>query len=593
MRKEDIPKREQGNVDKEKYFGKFRGRVTRFRLGPLPKNDTSLAENGEGMPFIKAVVSQIGGQDWETNWAAPCLSFAGSARGKSPDKKYGSFRTPQIGDGVWIEFEQGDLSSPLWVGFWWFRNNMPSEFTEDDYLNNLHTGGKGKKTDWKMAETPKETHKGNAQNKDTSNETPKGSRDRDKLERLPVTMGEKSPKGFFWLIHDDKEHMRLHTPKRSYLLFEDDHNGEAHATLHAEDKVNLVENASHPVAFGDNILLKYNQHIHPAMPGPADGPTPIRWIRQSDLSQTVYTDTANSSLEAMDEMSSKMPDKEMEELAEDPIGKIKDALNDSLGKTGGKWEDIGSFGDSMQKEIKDKAESKAEELMSKYGGKNKGELFEDVKEVGESIKNNIQNKASEHQSKDGGLFDSVTDFGKDIVNDVRDKVQEKADNLAEKFGAEWLSDGVKSLGEEIIGSVQDKTSRDKDGILNDVMSFGEDLVKNIKDKAIGKAKSLVKEHGGQLLDKAIGVAKSEALNAINSVVPVKTAMDVGRVLKEFAQGDTSGGLKAAFDAVSGSIPGSSALKATVGMALGAASGKKKDGKPPLLPTPPSTAGDLS
>ena len=41
----------------------------------------------------------------------PCVPIAG--------KQKGMFMVPQIGAGVWIEFEQGDPDYPIWVGGFW------------------------------------------------------------------------------------------------------------------------------------------------------------------------------------------------------------------------------------------------------------------------------------------------------------------------------------------------------------------------------------------------------------------------------------------------------------------------------------------
>ena len=41
----------------------------------------------------------------------PCVPIAG--------KQMGAFMVPQIGAGVWIEFEQGDPDYPVWIGGCW------------------------------------------------------------------------------------------------------------------------------------------------------------------------------------------------------------------------------------------------------------------------------------------------------------------------------------------------------------------------------------------------------------------------------------------------------------------------------------------
>ena len=43
--------------------------------------------------------------------AMPCLPIAG--------KQMGTYMVPQIGAGVWIEFEQGNPDYPIWVGCFW------------------------------------------------------------------------------------------------------------------------------------------------------------------------------------------------------------------------------------------------------------------------------------------------------------------------------------------------------------------------------------------------------------------------------------------------------------------------------------------
>ncbi len=43
-----------------------------------------------------------------STWALPCLPVGGM--------QAGLFAVPPIGAGVWIEFEQGDLSYPIWTG---------------------------------------------------------------------------------------------------------------------------------------------------------------------------------------------------------------------------------------------------------------------------------------------------------------------------------------------------------------------------------------------------------------------------------------------------------------------------------------------
>lgn len=53
-----------------------------------------------------------------SSWALPCVPMAG--------RQQGVFMVPQLGAGVWIEFEQGDPDYPIWTGgFWGIATEVP------------------------------------------------------------------------------------------------------------------------------------------------------------------------------------------------------------------------------------------------------------------------------------------------------------------------------------------------------------------------------------------------------------------------------------------------------------------------------------
>ena len=81
----------------ERYYGIYRGTV---------------ANNVDPMHLgrITAVVPNVGG-DTPLGWAMPCVPLAG--------KQMGMFMVPQIGAGVWMQFEGGDPDYPVWIGGWW------------------------------------------------------------------------------------------------------------------------------------------------------------------------------------------------------------------------------------------------------------------------------------------------------------------------------------------------------------------------------------------------------------------------------------------------------------------------------------------
>lgn len=76
------------------HYGKFRGTVI-DNVDPL--------NIGRLMVTVSDVSNVI-----PSTWATPCLPFAGIQNG--------FFAVPEIGSGVWVEFEQGDSDYPIWTG---------------------------------------------------------------------------------------------------------------------------------------------------------------------------------------------------------------------------------------------------------------------------------------------------------------------------------------------------------------------------------------------------------------------------------------------------------------------------------------------
>jgi type VI secretion system (T6SS) baseplate-like injector VgrG len=92
--------------DSNRFLGKYRGRVV--------DND-----DPRRLARVRAEVPDVLGREWST-WALPCLPFAGEG--------FGHVNLPAVGAGVWIEFEQGDASHPIWSGAWFGR---PDELPPD------------------------------------------------------------------------------------------------------------------------------------------------------------------------------------------------------------------------------------------------------------------------------------------------------------------------------------------------------------------------------------------------------------------------------------------------------------------------------
>jgi hypothetical protein len=89
------------------YYGKYRGIV---------KDNEDPALLGR----LKVTVPSVLGPDVVTGWATPCTPFGGAA-------DQGFLFIPEREAGVWVEFEEGDLEFPIWVGTYWTRPDSGSQ----------------------------------------------------------------------------------------------------------------------------------------------------------------------------------------------------------------------------------------------------------------------------------------------------------------------------------------------------------------------------------------------------------------------------------------------------------------------------------
>ncbi|GAA2836592.1 phage baseplate assembly protein V [Crossiella cryophila] len=80
-----------------RYLGKFRGTVV-VNVDPL--------RQGRIQVQVPDVLGSV-----PSSWAMPCLPVAGP--------QMGQYVVPPVGAGVWVEFEQGDPSFPIWTGCWY------------------------------------------------------------------------------------------------------------------------------------------------------------------------------------------------------------------------------------------------------------------------------------------------------------------------------------------------------------------------------------------------------------------------------------------------------------------------------------------
>ncbi len=193
------------------YYGKYRGQV-------IDNNDPS------NLGRIKANVPRVLGVE-DSGWALPAFAYGGAS-------EQGFFAVPDVGAGVWIEFEGGDLSYPIWSGTW---------YTSGDIPESAQPGKKVLKT--------KSGHK---------------------------------------LVLDDDGGTLEITDSNGNTVSMDSNTvkvaaGNATKVVIDAPQIELVENSTHPVVLGDNLLQYlqqivqvFQQHMHPGETTPVGGPvTPM------------------------------------------------------------------------------------------------------------------------------------------------------------------------------------------------------------------------------------------------------------------------------------------------------------------------------
>ena len=74
----------------------------------------------EQLGRLKLRVPSVLGDEIVTGWAMPCVPYGG-------DVGQGFLFIPEVGAGVWVEFEEGDLEFPIWVGTFWSKPGGESE----------------------------------------------------------------------------------------------------------------------------------------------------------------------------------------------------------------------------------------------------------------------------------------------------------------------------------------------------------------------------------------------------------------------------------------------------------------------------------
>lgn len=186
-----------------RFYGKYRGVVS----------DVADPEN---LGRIKAKVPEVLG-DLDSPWALPSIPYAG--------EDTGFYAVPPAGAGVWMEFEAGDVSRPIWSGCWWGKGNLPK----------------------------------NEKGADTK----------------PALKIWKSEKGLLVALDDAGKTITLSDGAGNNLVTLKTQQGQiriqaATKVVVEAPQIELVDGASHPLVFGDDLLQYLNQvvsiyqsHMHP------------------------------------------------------------------------------------------------------------------------------------------------------------------------------------------------------------------------------------------------------------------------------------------------------------------------------------------
>ncbi|MCP3900986.1 MAG: baseplate assembly protein [Desulfobacteraceae bacterium] len=94
-----------------RYYGKYRGIVA---------NNEDPEHRGRLQIIVPALTGEM-----IIGWAMPCFPYGGRS-------DTGFYMIPENEDGVWVEFEAGQLSYPIWTGTWWAQDEAPKGVDNED-----------------------------------------------------------------------------------------------------------------------------------------------------------------------------------------------------------------------------------------------------------------------------------------------------------------------------------------------------------------------------------------------------------------------------------------------------------------------------
>jgi hypothetical protein len=252
--------------EQHRFYGKYRGTVE--------SNEDPL-QLGRLQLLIPSVL-----HDQVTDWAWPCVPFGGLA-------EQGTFFVPEKDASVWVEFEEGNVDQPIWVGTFWTRaGNATTIPAEAQQMTSNHPWRRVLKTSaGHTVEFCDESGKESVTIKHTGG--------------AMLTMDEK---GSLTVVNKNGSVLYLNADGREVLLADENGNfvgmtdggitvsGKdgsavdvskdavqviAKSVLLRSQTVSLGEGASEPAILGAKFATAYDSHVHPTAMGPSGPPMPV------------------------------------------------------------------------------------------------------------------------------------------------------------------------------------------------------------------------------------------------------------------------------------------------------------------------------